>query len=126
MKRIAYDAGALIAAERNNPQLWTLHRQMLERGAPPSVSTLSLAQAWRSGRQTRLRRLLGSCHVVPFTERDAQHSGAALAASGTRDVVDASVVVSAAERGALIVTSDPKDLKALADAIGARAVFRVV
>jgi hypothetical protein len=40
--------------------------------------------------------------------------------AGTSDVVDATVMVMAAATGALIWTSDPEDIKALADESGAR------
>lgn len=126
MSAVAYDAGALIAAERGSRRLWALHRRALERGVRPTVTTPALAQAWRGARQVQLARLVSGCRVVPFGERDARRTGAALALSGTVDVVDACVVVAAAARGALVVTSDPSDLRTIADALGARTRLHVV
>jgi len=123
---ITYDAGALIAAERGSTELWALHRRMLDRGVRPTVPSLALAQAWRSGRQARLARLLRGCEVAAFAEREARAAGEALAASGTDDVVDAGVVVSAVARADAIATSDPDDITRIAMALGRRPPIHVV
>ena len=39
MAGVTYDTGALIAAERNDRRIWTLHRRALERGMMPTVSS---------------------------------------------------------------------------------------
>lgn len=62
---------------------------------------------------------------MPFTERDARIAGAALARTGTSDVVDAGVAVVAGARGT-IVTSDPVDLRAVADGLGSRPRLHVL
>jgi hypothetical protein len=115
-----YDAGALIAAERNDRALWVLHRSLLAHRRRPTVPTTVLAQAWRSGQQARLAQLLEGCRVEPFTELAARQVGEALRRSGTSDIVDASVVVTAARRREAIVTGDVADLRHVAQAIGAR------
>jgi hypothetical protein len=43
--------------------------------------------------------------------------------AGTSDVVDAAVVVGAAARGDITVTSDPADLSQIADALGRTLVI---
>ena len=48
----------------------------------------------------------------------ARSAGAACAVSGTSDVVDAAVVVGAAARDDLVVTSDAADLSRLRQALG--------
>lgn len=58
------------------------------------------------------------CRVEPFSEGDARAAGAACGASHTSDIVDAAVVVSAARRHDTIVTSDPRDLSRIVDALG--------
>lgn len=118
---LTYDAGALIAAERNDERMWDLHLRMLARRRRPTVSAAVLAQAWRGGPQAELSRLLRGCAVEPVTEARARSAGSALAASGATDIVDAVVVVTAATRGDAIVTSDPADLQVIAAATG-RAV----
>ena len=118
MSGITYDAGALIAAERNSPSMWALHRRALERGVRPTLSTAVLGQVWRGGPQPQLSRLLRGCRVDPLSESHARSAGAALAASGGSDLIDAAVVVTALTREDLIVTSDPRDLRAIASALG--------
>ena len=118
MNGVTYDAGALIAAERDSKSVWRVHRRLLERGMNPTLPTVVLGQAWRGGPQARLSRLLRGCRIEPFTEQRARSAGAALAASGGGDLIDAAVVVSALTRDDLVVTSDPGDLRRIASAIG--------
>ena len=118
MSGVTYDTGALIAAERDSRSVWRLHRRLIERGMQPTLPTVVLGQAWRGGPQARLSRLVCGCHVEPFTEQQARAAGAALAASGSSDLVDAAVVVIALTRGDMIVTSDPDDLRRIASALG--------
>jgi len=115
---VIYDAGALIAAERGSRSMWWLHRDLLKRGMQPTLPTVVLGQAWRGGPQARLSRLVHGCLIEPFTEQQARAAGAALAASGSSDLVDAAVVVTALAREDLIVTSDPDDLRGIASAMG--------
>jgi predicted nucleic acid-binding protein len=123
---VTYDAGALIAAERDSKSVWRLHRRLLERGMYPTLPTVVLGQAWRGGPQARLSRLVRGCRIEPFTEQQARSAGAALAASDGRDLVDAAVVVTALDRGDLVVTSDPDDLRRIAAAIGRDLAVHVV
>jgi predicted nucleic acid-binding protein len=123
---VTYDAGALIAAERGSEPLWALHRRLLERGVRPTVSTAVLGQAWRGGPQAQLSRLLKGCRIDPLSEPQSRSAGAALAASGGSDVVDAVVVVTALARDDLVVTSDPEDLRRIATALGGTAALYVV
>ena len=118
MSGVSYDSGALIAAERGSSSIWALHRRLLESGARPTVSTVVLGQAWRGGPQAELSRLLRGCRIEPLSESQARSAGAALAASGGRDVIDAVVVTTALVREDLVVTSDPDDLHRIATAIG--------
>lgn len=118
MPGITYDTGALIAAERGDDRLWTLHRRALERGVVPSVPAAVLAQGWRGGPQPQMSRLLAGCRVEDFDESRARSAGAACGLSGTSDVVDAAVMVGAAARDDLVVTSDAADLSRLREALG--------
>jgi predicted nucleic acid-binding protein len=115
---VTYDAGALIAAERGSRSMWWLHRDLLKRGLQPTLPTVVLGQAWRGGPQARLSRLVHGCLIEPFTERQARAAGAALARSGSSDLIDAAVVMTALERNDMIVTSDPDDLRRIASALG--------
>jgi hypothetical protein len=113
-----YDAGALLAAEADRRDLWAVHRRALERGERPVVPAAVLGQAWRGGPQASLSRLVRGCRVEDLDEVRARAAGSACARSGTRDVVDASVVVGALARDDLVVTSDPDDLRRIAEALG--------
>jgi hypothetical protein len=113
-----YDTGVLIAAERNDRFVWALHRRVLEQGDAPSIPSAVLAQGWRGGPQAQLSRLLAGCELRPLTEAQARSAGSLLARTRTSDVVDASVVVVARERGDQILTSDPDDLRPLSAALG--------
>jgi predicted nucleic acid-binding protein len=126
VKSVTYDTGALIAAERGSRSVWRLHRRMIERGIKPTLPTIVLGQAWRGGPQARLSRLVRGCRVEPFTEQQARAAGAALAASGSSDLIDVAVVVTALDRNDLIVTSDPDDLRRIAGAIGRSVEVHVV
>jgi predicted nucleic acid-binding protein len=123
---VTYDTGALIAAERGSRPMWWLHRDLLGRGMRPTLPTVVLGQAWRGGPQARLSRLVHGCHIEPFTEQQARVAGAALAASGGSDLIDAAVVVTALDRGDLVVTSDPDDLRRIAAAIGRDLAVHVI
>jgi hypothetical protein len=58
---------------------------------------------------------LSSAEVViePLSDRRARAAGQLCGATKTRDVIDASVVLCAKERGHRVVTSDPNDLRRL-------------
>ena len=51
--------------------------------------------------------------VVPFDDFESRRAGQLCGARGTRDVIDASVMVCAQERRHRVLTSDPEDLRAL-------------
>jgi predicted nucleic acid-binding protein len=123
---VTYDAGALIAGERDSYAVWSLHRRALARGEWPTVSTAVLGQVWRGGPQAQLSRLLRGCRVEPLTEADARMAGAALAKSDGDDLIDAVVVVTALARDDLVVTSDPDDLTRIAAAVGGTLRVHVV
>jgi hypothetical protein len=126
MRGLTYDTGALIAAEGRDVGMWALHDQTLAREVRPVVPAPVLAQAWRGGPQHNLARLLKGCVLEAFAENAARDVGRLLAASKTADIVDAAVVVSALLRGDVVVTSDPADLRALADALAVRLDIHVV
>lgn len=119
MPGITYDAGALVAAERGDRLLWSLHRRALERGLRPTVPAGVLGQAWRGGPHAELSRLLKGCRIEGLDETRARTAGDACGRAGTADVIDASVAVGAIARGDLVVTSDRNDIKRLARALGA-------
>jgi predicted nucleic acid-binding protein len=116
---VVYDAGVLVAADRNVRAVWAGHRVRLEAGIVPVVPAPVIAQASRSSQQVQLRRLLRGCQVTALTEQDAHAAGHLLGRAGTSDVVDAVVAQTAAQLGADVITGDPADIGRLLDAAGA-------
>ncbi len=112
-RAVVFDAGAWIAFERNDRRVRTLVELALAHGAPLLSPGGVIAQVWRDGsRQARIARLVGSgvVRVQPLDREEAQATGVLCGESGTKDVVDASVVLLARRHDAAVVTSDPDDL----------------
>jgi hypothetical protein len=124
---VVYDAGLLIAAERNNRNVWADHRARLELGDVPTTTAPVVAQVSRSPRQAQLRRLLRGCDVAAFAQEQAHEVGGLLARAGTSDVVDAHVVLTAASSGSIVLTSDLEEIERLSQSLPKPvAVRRVV
>jgi hypothetical protein len=126
MRTVVYDTGALLAAERRDPDLLALHDELTAARVRPVVPVVVLAQAWRGGPQHQISRVLKGCDVVPDDQRTGRAAGVACGLSKTFDVVDAIVVTTAVQRQASVVTSDPDDLNHLADAVGMHLSLFVV
>ncbi len=118
MPAIVYDTGALVAAERRNPDFLALHDEVTAARIRPIVPVVVLAQAWRGGPQHQISKVLKACDILPDDEHMGRAAGLAWAASSTTDVVDAIVVATAVRYQASVVTSDHGDLSRIADAIG--------
>lgn len=116
MARATLDAGALIAHERRDRAVSAWLDDAALKGEQVSIPAGVLAQVFRDPRtQVRLVVLLSQSFVkvVPLDGRSARLVGAICKASGASDVVDASVVLCAQERGDAVLTSDPDDLLAI-------------
>lgn len=108
---IVYDAGALLAADRRDPELWKIHVRAVARRTLPLIPAPVLVQAWRDGaRQANLARLLKSAELVALDGIMAQAAGQLCGRASTSDVTDAVVAVVAGGGPTLLVTSDPDDL----------------
>jgi predicted nucleic acid-binding protein len=117
---IVFDAGGLIALERNDRRVFSLLDTALEDGDRIIVPATALAQVIRNpARQVRLWRMIqfDKTEVIPLDGSQAQAVGALLARTGTSDIADAHVVICAQTAGYAIITSDPLDLKRLAPAL---------
>lgn len=111
---LTLDAGALIALDRADGRMVALLQRALDTRRRFHVPAGVVAQAWRDGaRQATLARFLRTVEVEvePLDEPLARACGALCGASGTSDIVDASVVLTARAHGDVIVTSDPDDLR---------------
>jgi hypothetical protein len=113
MNGITFDAGGLIALDRNDRRVIVLLARATELGAPVIVPATALAQAIRNpSRQARLCRLIrqAGTDLVPLNGPDATAVGLLLAETATADIVDAHVVICARRTGRVVVTSDPGDI----------------
>lgn len=117
---IVFDAGGLIALERNDRRVFSILDTALEDGDRIIVPATALAQVIRNpARQVRLWRMIqfDKTEVIPLDGSQAQAVGALLARTSTSDITDAHVVICAQTAGYAIVTSDPLDLKRLDPAL---------
>lgn len=116
MPGLTFDAGGLIALDRNDRRIVVLLARAAQTSAPITVPATALAQAVRQPeRQARLARLIRqpTTSVVPLDRVDATSVGRLLAASRTSDIVDAHVVICGRRSGQRVVTSDPGDIRRL-------------
>jgi predicted nucleic acid-binding protein len=117
---IVFDAGGLIALERNDRRVFSILDTALEDGDRIIVPATALAQVIRNPiRQVRLWRMIqfDKTEVILLDGSQAQAVGALLARTSTSDITDAHVVICAQTAGYAIVTSDPLDLKRLDPAL---------
>jgi len=112
MSGITFDAGGLIALDRNDRRVLTLIARATERGMRITIPATALAQAMRNpARQACLSRLSrqAGTDLIALDGRDATAVGMLLARTGTADIADAHVVVCAQRAGQAVVTSDAGD-----------------
>jgi hypothetical protein len=116
---LVLDAGAFVAAGRGDRDVVALVKRERLAGRVPVTCGGVVAQVWRGGhgRQSLAARLLAGVLVVPIDDRLGRRAGSLLARSGQSDAIDAAVVCLAADDDD-ILTSDPGDLRELAEAAG--------
>ena len=124
MIALVLDAGALIALDRNDRQVWAMLRVAVDDGAMVQVPAGAIGQAWRDGRrQALLSRALKHCDEVPLDGSIARAAGLLCCQTDTADLIDASVALTAAgiarNREVTVLTSDPADLQLLLAALRA-------
>lgn len=121
------DCGALIALERNDRSMWRRLKAAHLAGHIPISHGGVIGQAWRGrgSRHALLAQALAGTEVRPLDERLGRAAGELLALAKRRDVIDAALVLLAAD-GDIILTSDPGDIGPLALASGRHvALIRV-
>jgi hypothetical protein len=114
---ITFDAGGLIALDRNDRRVLTLIARATERGMRITIPATALAQALRNpARQARLARLIRQpgTDLIRLDGPDATAVGRLLARTATADIVDAHVVICALRARQAAVTSDAGDLRGIA------------
>ena len=124
MSALILDAGALVAVDRGDRAMIARLRAAQQHDQDLRSNAMVVAQVWRDrhGRQAGLAQLLRAVDVRAVSPQDGRRAGVLLGITGTSDPVDATVVLLAAP-GDRIVTSDPQDLAALAEAAANRAVI---
>lgn len=124
MSALILDAGALVAVDRGDRAMIARLRAAQEHGLELRSNAMVIAQVWRDrhGRQAGLAQLLRAVDVRAVSPEDGRRAGVLLGMTGTSDPVDATVVLLAGP-GDRILTGDPQDLAALAEAAANRAVI---
>ena len=112
------DAGALIALDRNDRSMWVRLKASHNAGEAPMTHGGIVGQVWRGGpRQARLATALAGIDVRPLDEELGREAGKLLGKTRMSDVVDAALVLLAAD-GDEIVTIDTGDIATLATSAG--------
>jgi hypothetical protein len=116
---LVLDAGAFVAVERGDRDVVALVKRERLSGRAPVTNGGVVGQVWRGGggRQAPVARLLAGVDVVSLDDLLGRRAGTLLARSGRADAIDAAVVCLAGD-GDDILTSDPEDLRDLAQAAG--------
>ncbi len=116
---LVLDAGALVAVERGDRDTIAIIKGERLAGRAPVTHGGVVGQVWRGGRgrQANLARLLPGVEVVALDDALGRQAGVLLGAALASDVIDAALVLLAAD-GDVILTSDPGDLVQLAQAAG--------
>jgi hypothetical protein len=106
-----------VAVECSDRDVVALVKRERLAGRVPVTNGGVVAQVWRGGhgRQVLVAQLLAGVEVAPIDDSLGRRAGTLLARAGHSDAVDAAVVCLAAD-GDDILTSDPGDLRLLAEA----------
>jgi predicted nucleic acid-binding protein len=115
VSRVLFDAGALIALDRNDPSMWSRLQRARRDALPLLTHGGVIGQVWRGARRARLAQALQAIEVKPLDDTLGRLAGQLLAKSSTSDVIDAALVL-LSRSGDRIYTSDPDDLLRLAAA----------
>ena len=110
---VTFDTGMLIALERRKASALALLQACRLSRARITIPATVLAEWWRGSHAA----ILEAGTLEPLTPQVALDAGKLLAETGGSNAVDATVVVSAAQRSDLVVTGDLDDLRALAKCV---------
>ena len=114
MAGLTLDAGALIAADKNDRRFWAFWKERVRRRVPVVVPAAVVAQVWRGPENARMAAVLNGCRIEPLSEAGARAVGELCGRSSSSDVIDANVVLSSSVRADDVLTSDPGDLERIA------------
>jgi hypothetical protein len=117
-RRLVLDAGAIFALARGDGDTRAAPERARREGYVVVIPTPVLAQVHRGGRdRTWIDRVVNAVDaLLPTSAAVARRAGELMARSDTSDAVDAIVAAEARmSTPALILTSDPDDLRRLVD-----------
>jgi hypothetical protein len=123
LRTIVLDAGALIAAERNDRYLASIVAVAEREGATMLVPATVVAEVWRNPPGHGIARMLGTVDGVdPVDFSRAKDIGALMGSSRVTQIADASVAILAVRsQPSIVLTSDPADIEFLLMSLGVRA-----
>jgi hypothetical protein len=123
MGALVLDAGAFVAVDRGDRAMIARLRAAQRHGVDLRTNAMVVSQVWRDphGRQAQLAVLFRAVDVEPVDQRIGRDAGVLLGRAGMRDSIDATVVL-LANTGDRIITSDPHDITALANAADRKVI----
>lgn len=117
MTDLVLDSGPLSMWAAADRRMLALLEAAQRAGGIAFVPTVCLVESLTGRREdANMNRILKGARVVPLGEADARKAAGLRAAVGGDDAADPAVVATAARLGAVVVTSDPSDIGALASA----------
>jgi hypothetical protein len=120
---LVLDAGALVAIDRAEAAVVSYVVAANRNRVAVRTSSGVVAQVWRDGaKQARLARLLKGVDERALDKEASRRIGSLLGAAKLADVIDGSIVDIARHHDE-ILTSDPGDIAALAEAAGKELVI---
>ncbi|MEE9414608.1 MAG: hypothetical protein V3V01_04930 [Acidimicrobiales bacterium] len=131
MTTLVLDAGALIALDRYDRDVWAMLRVASDDQSNVYVPTGAIAQAWRDGAlQALLAKALSPCEELALDGTTARAAGLLCGKTGTSDVIDAAVAIAAAGASqhspTAVLTSDVGDIGNLIDSLDSAATVVAV
>lgn len=114
MAGLTLDAGALIAYERGAFEARRILAAAFRQGVTTTIPAVVLAEVWRGdAKDAPVARLLKWCWIEPLDASRARAAGALRRITAGAGAVDACIAVGVRERGDVIATSDPDDMRRL-------------
>jgi predicted nucleic acid-binding protein len=111
---LTLDAGALIAYERGEERVREILAVAYARGLVPTIPAVALAEVWRGdAKDARVARLIKACSIELLDERSARAAGRLRRVTPGAGTIDACIAVGVSQRGDVVATSDPDDLRRL-------------
>lgn len=123
MTDVVLDSGALSLFAAGDPRMLAVLEAVQRDDGIAYVPTVCLVESLTGrARDANLNRRLKGTRTVPLDETGAREAAARRAAVESADVAGPVVVATAARVAAVVVTTDPEDISALADAGNPRVV----